>query len=297
MHLSRHQRALQSQVGQDLGVRPIAVLRLESLSEARKDAGAQRIANLSQPASMLSESSAAASLITSARVEFLHRGWSNWNVSMPCTSWIRSPSVILAALLTSNASGQSAPPAAALENVTSCVIEGTDVFIGTGKGTDARRYKYQWDASVDALCNAKGFAITAPTKSSNPPVASSPAASPTPLVAPPSSQASDGLGFPTDSRRLEAGELTQLISGRVVKTFTLDGSSAGTRVQYERSGLVYLNTGGGAISGRWRVEGSTVCYTWSRGQVPDGCVEVRLVGDRAYARRATGEIVRLEIDK
>lgn len=217
---------------------------------------------------------------------------------MPRTSSIHRTSVVFAALLTSNASVQSAPPeAASLENVTSCLIEGTNVFIGTGRGADARRYKYPWDASIDALCNAKGFAITAPAKSSNPPVASSPLASPTPLVAPASSQASDDLGFPAGSRRLEVGELTQLISGRVVKTFTLEGRSAGTRVQYEPSGLVYLNAGGGAISGRWRVEGSTVCYTWNRGQVADGCVEVRLVGDRAYSRRATGEIVRLEIDK
>ncbi len=239
------------------------------------------------------------SLITSTRLESLYRGWKNWNVAMPRTSWILCSSVVLAALLTSNASGQSAPPApASLESVSSCVIEGTDVFIGTGKGADARRYKYPWDASIDALCNAKGFAITAPAKSSNPPVASSPAASPTPVVAPAAMPSDDGLGFPAGSRRLEAGELTQLISGRVAKTFTLDGRSAGTRVQYDASGVVYLNAGGaGAISGRWRIEGSTVCYTWNRMQIPDGCVEVRLVGDRVYARRATGEIVRVEIDK
>ncbi len=217
---------------------------------------------------------------------------------MPCPSSIHRASVVLAALLTSNALGQSAPPeAASLVNVTSCLVDGASVFIGTGQGVDARRYKYQWDASIDALCNAKGFAITAPAKSPSPPVASSPAASSTPMVVPASSQASDGLGFPAGARRLEAGELTQLLSGRVTKTYKLDGSSAGSRVQYESSGMVYASAGGPSITGRWRVEGSTVCYKWNRGQVADGCVEVRLVGDRPYAQRPTGEIVRLEIDK
>lgn len=201
---------------------------------------------------------------------------------------------VLAALVTSTAFGQPAPPpASSLEDVTSCVLDGNDVFIGTGRGAEARRYKYPWDASVDAICNAKGFAIAAPPKSSTAaPSAPRPAA-----ASSANAQATDDSGFPAGARRLEAGELTQLISGRVAKTFFLDGRSAGTRVQYEPSGLVYINTPTGSASGRWRVEGSAVCFKWNLLQGADGCTEVRLVGDRVHARRANGEIVRLEMDK
>jgi hypothetical protein len=210
--------------------------------------------------------------------------------TMPHISLMLWASAAVATLLPSCAAGQAAPPAAAsLENVTSCVIEGADVFVGTGKGPDARRYRYPWDAAIDALCNANGFAIAAPPKLVSTPGPSALGA------APASTQASDR--FPAGARRLEADELTQLVSGHVVKTFTLEGGTAGTRVQYEGNGVVYLNAGGGALSGRWRVEGSAVCYKWNGGQVPDGCVEVRVVGDRTYAKRATGEIVRLETGK
>ena len=141
---------------------------------------------------------------------------------MARTSWLFCVSIVVAALLASNASGQSAPPAAAsLENVTSCVLEGTDVFIGAGKGADARRYKYQWDASIDALCNAKGFAIASPAtaRSSNPSPKASPAA---PLAA--TAQAGSGAAFPLSSVAATSQELSAFLAGKSFQWSTAEGT-------------------------------------------------------------------------
>ena len=62
-----------------------------------------------------------------------------------------------------SALAQTAPPvAASLSNISGCLVEGNDVFITTGQGPETRRFKYVWDASIDALCNANGFAISTP---------------------------------------------------------------------------------------------------------------------------------------
>jgi hypothetical protein len=63
------------------------------------------------------------------------------------------------------AAGQAGPPpVASLEDVTACSLDGDMVFVVTGRDAAARRYKYPWDAAIDAFCNGKGFAIAAPAK-------------------------------------------------------------------------------------------------------------------------------------
>ena len=56
------------------------------------------------------------------------------------------------------------PPAATLTGISGCALEGNDVFVTIGQGPDVRRFKYPWDSSVDAVCNASGFAVGAPAK-------------------------------------------------------------------------------------------------------------------------------------
>ena len=61
--------------------------------------------------------------------------------------------------------GQAGPPApTALDDITGCVVERDVVFIVNGRDATTRRYKYAWDDAIDALCNSKGFAISAPVK-------------------------------------------------------------------------------------------------------------------------------------
>jgi hypothetical protein len=211
--------------------------------------------------------------------------------------------VILAATLSSVARGQAAPPSPqSLENITSCSVDGSDVFIGTGKGADSRRYKYAWDPSIDALCNAKGFAIASPAKATGSvttqaPISGATAANPaTPPAATLSNPSTpDALGFPPGATKLEPTQLTQLVSGRVAKILT--GPQVGARVQYDTNGVVYYNGAGANFSGRWRVDGSSLCYEWNRNQAPTGCIEVRMVGERIYYRRMSGEILQMEISK
>ena len=176
------------------------------------------------------------------------------------------------------------------------------MFIGTGKGADSRRYKYPWDASIDALCNAKGFAIGSPVRANSPataPAARASAPTADPVTSAPPSAASpatpDTSGFPPGATKLEPGQLTQLVAGRVGRI--VEGRDVGSRTQYDANGVVYYNGNGVNLTGRWRVDGSMLCYEWLRAQANPGCNEVRMVGDRMYFRRVSGEIVRMEMAK
>jgi len=213
---------------------------------------------------------------------------------MARTSWLFCVSIVVAALLASNASGQSAPPAAAsLENVTSCVLEGTDVFIGAGKGADARRYKYQWDASIDALCNAKGFAIatpatgtaTATTRSSNP----SPKASP---AVPPAAtgQPGSGAAFPPSSVLATSQELSAFLAGKSFQWSTAEGTRL--RSKFGADGGLAASAPGYYDTGKWRVEDGKLCGSMRK--AGDFCNEARFDAGTLYLRRVNGEIVRYE---
>jgi hypothetical protein len=220
---------------------------------------------------------------------------------MQLSRWMTSVATAIIASLSFTAAGQSGPPPPqSLENITSCSLEGSDVFIGTGRGAAARRYKYGWDALIDALCNAKGFAIASPAKAAATAVAASspPTAAPTTPAMPTASAAAtsgtpDSLGFPPGATRLEPAQLTQLVSGRTGRI--VEGRDIGSRTQYDANGVVYYNGNGINLSGRWRVEGSMLCYEWNRQQAATGCNEVRMVGDRMYFKRVSGEIVRMEM--
>ncbi len=49
----------------------------------------------------------------------------------------------------------------------------------------------------------------------------------------------------------------------------------------------------GFDSGKWRIEGSSICVEWQR--IQPSCSEARAVGDKLYIKRANnGEIVLIE---
>jgi hypothetical protein len=208
---------------------------------------------------------------------------------MARTSWLSCVSIVVTALLTSNASGQSAPPAAAsLENVTSCVLEGTDVFIGVGKGADARRYKYSWDASIDALCNAKGFAIATPpatARSSNPSPKASPAV---PLAA--TAQAGSGAAFPPSSVAATSQELSAFLAGKSFQWSTAEGTRV--KSKFGADGGLAASAPGYYDTGKWRVEDGKLCGSMRK--AGDFCNEARFDAGTLYLRRMNGEIVRYE---
>jgi len=146
--------------------------------------------------------------------------------------------------------------------------------------------------AIGALCNAKGFAISSPIKAPDSTKESAVAKAPTAQPIPP---AELPKGFPAGSRRLQQDELRQMLSGGVLRATYASGETV--RVQYDDNGYVYYNGGQGAkLSGRWHVEGSSVCYVRSAGP-PNSCTEIRLEGDQLYAKRNSGEVIKLEVRK
>lgn len=96
--------------------------------------------------------------------------------------------------------------------------------------------------------------------------------------------------FPTDAQPLTAEALQQRLSGKVFSV----KAAAGTpwRLQYQAGGYFYINAGGFSDSGKWRVEGSQVC--WEPQKTKAACNDVRLAGDSLYMKRDSGEIVKFE---
>ncbi len=102
-------------------------------------------------------------------------------------------------------------------------------------------------------------------------------------------QASFPTEFPQESASLEAAVLKQALTG---KTFVITPvGGAPYRLQYDDS-YVFVNSGSVKDSGRWRTDGSSVCFEWKR--LPGGCGEVRAAGSVLYLKRTNGEVVRMQ---
>ena len=182
------------------------------------------------------------------------------------------------------------PPPSTLEDITGCSLEHDTVFIAAGRDAAARRYKYAWDASIDALCNAKGFAIDAPAKASAAQT-TAPAAPAAPVgtaTAKNGSPASDD--FPADTQALAADGVTRKISGKTFDWQMKNGTKV--RLEYKSNGYVFVNAPGYANSGPWRVEESRIC-SHMRGAAAS-CNEVREQGQRLYLKRDNGEVIALD---
>jgi hypothetical protein len=197
--------------------------------------------------------------------------------------------LILAVGVVEMAVGQVGPPTpASLEGISNCVLEGQDVYISVGHGDSRRRYRYSWSAAIDTLCNTNGYAIPTPEKLRN---ANQPAT--VPPISAPSATRNASAGFPEGARELAVSELQQMLEGATFNVRSLSGGGVG-RMQYARGGTAYFNGGGFSMSGTWRVESSAVCYQWNEASVPGGCNEVRAVGSQLFAKRLSGEVIRLD---
>ena len=108
----------------------------------------------------------------------------------------------------------------------------------------------------------------------------------TPLTS--KAQASFSTEFPAGAVALEPQALKTLLLGKVATTQVATGPVL--KVTYKDT-YAFLNAGNFADSGKWRVEGSSVCIDWQK--ITPSCTEVRAVDDAIYIKRSSnGEVVR-----
>lgn len=179
---------------------------------------------------------------------------------------------------------QSGPvPAAELQNITGCSLDGSDVLVSTGQGADARRYKYPWDASIDALCNAKGFAIASPQRRAPNQLDSRP------IVGAPSSTVSDPAEFAAGAVPISGDVLRQAFSDRKYMVSLADGSS--WKLEYKANGYFFVNTSTGFNgSGTWKLDAGKLCTSGK--DIPSSCGFVQQRGDSLFMKRSSnGEII------
>jgi hypothetical protein len=186
-----------------------------------------------------------------------------------------------------SALAQTAPPAAAsLSNISGCSVEGSDVFITTGQGPETRRFKYAWDASIDALCNANGFAISTPKGPALPQSARSVASTQATPAAPIAPGAAGE--FPADLPKLSADALKQKVSGKTFAVKLANGTS--WKLEYKSNGYYFVNTSTGFNgSGAWQVTEGQLCGQ-PRGE-PMTCNDVRERADGLVLKRQSGEVI------
>jgi hypothetical protein len=93
--------------------------------------------------------------------------------------------------------------------------------------------------------------------------------------------------FPSNAIPVASEALKQRLMGKVFLVNPVIG--APLRVEY-RDTYAFVNVGNFSDSGKWRVEGSSICVDWKK--VSPSCSDARLVGDILYVKRANnGEIV------
>ena len=102
-------------------------------------------------------------------------------------------------------------------------------------------------------------------------------------------QTSFPTSFPDEAVPLTSEALKQRLTG---KTFLIKPVvGADLRIEYQDA-YAFINVGGTSDSGKWRIEGSSVCVDWRK--FPPSCSEARLVADTIYIKRANnGEVVAL----
>jgi len=152
--------------------------------------------------------------------------------------------------------GQAGPPAASsLQDISGCSLEGDSVLIVTGRDAAARRYKYPFDAAIDALCNAKGYAIAAPPKALAPPTATALGAGAAP--------SGSGSVFPPNVTTPTAQELSALLSGKSFRAIYAGGTrcarSMGRTVGCQRMPLAFTTR----VDGRRRTASYVARYARS----------------------------------
>lgn len=96
--------------------------------------------------------------------------------------------------------------------------------------------------------------------------------------------------FPGDAAPLASEALRQRLIGKVFHVQPVIG--APLRVEY-RDTYAFVNVGNFNDSGKWRIEGSSICVDWKR--APPSCSDARQAGDILYVKRASnGEVVAMQ---
>ena len=97
--------------------------------------------------------------------------------------------------------------------------------------------------------------------------------------------------FPSGAAPLESAMLQQRLSGKVFRV--APRAAPAWRLQFNDNGYWYINTESGySDSGKWRVEGSTLCTEPRKTKA--SCNDIRLFDDALYLRRDSGEVVKFE---
>jgi hypothetical protein len=97
--------------------------------------------------------------------------------------------------------------------------------------------------------------------------------------------------FPSDASTIAGEALGSRVAGKVFTVKPADGSS--WRLEYTSDGYAFIDTSGGfRDTGKWRVEGNTLCIDWRK--TTGGCAEARMKGEALYIKRTNnGEVVEL----
>ena len=96
--------------------------------------------------------------------------------------------------------------------------------------------------------------------------------------------------FPPNAKPLAAEALTARLAGKVFNVKTAGGAT--WRLQFQASGVYFINVGGYSDNGKWRAEESGLCTEPQKR--PAACNEMRLAIDALYMKRDSGEIVTFE---
>lgn len=99
--------------------------------------------------------------------------------------------------------------------------------------------------------------------------------------------------FPADSTPLQGDALQARLSGKVFAVKPADGSI--WRLEYKANGYMFVETNRGfRDTGTWKVEGDQACGIWQK--AGRSCSEFRLKDDTLFARRVSGEVIKLIVE-
>ena len=102
-------------------------------------------------------------------------------------------------------------------------------------------------------------------------------------------QSSYPTDFPSGAEPLTQEALKHRLTGKTFVAKPTVGDEV--RTEYQDT-FAYINVGGTSDSGKWRIEGSSICVEWRK--IRPSCSEMRLAGDVLFVKRANnGEVMAL----
>ena len=97
--------------------------------------------------------------------------------------------------------------------------------------------------------------------------------------------------FPVEAQTPDAKALAERLGDRIFTVKAPNGM--GWRMDIKRSGYLFVDISNGwRDNGAWRTEDGRLCVEY-RGSFPNGCNDVRLVGDSLLLKTRAGDIVTL----